>query len=440
MFQSNLEFSNKTPAGCAVIKIPAPAGEGEIEFEISRVGSSDNVLGNNGWQPSEHWFLIEGENIAEGIEVLIILEKNIVLNLGNLNYKITVRRVGQRSSIEGVLRGGLRQSPNLSSNIKKIQDRSKLENVTSVKIDKSTSSENAKIILELDKLPNFEEKSLNNPDEKNNGLDDNDKDNELEWPFPKGFNDVNESLIHSIADEEKIKNENSLEVAHNLSPKSENLVREIVNTTNISNDSKLAGNITQNIQNAKTHEHDQNKILPSTEKKNNKFILAFFGLFVVLGAFYFVFNPDKNTPPLVSNPPETVTLSDNNYPEPSTQEANKIIYELSDMDRVYAIGMSWKGKGHDAEAYLLFEKAAQMAHPKSTLALAELFDPSLRDTVKVTFPNESAISAATWYLKSYQLNVDVNKDINRLRDYLRSNNSLNQSEKDEAIKILSQIH
>jgi hypothetical protein len=170
MFQSNLEFSNKTPAGCAVIKIPAPAGEGEIEFEISRVGSSDNVLGNNGWQPSEHWFLIEGENIAEGIEVLIILEKNIVLNLGNLNYKITVRRVGQRSFIEGVLRGGLRQSPNLSSNIKKIQDRSKLENVTSVKIDKSTSSENAKIILELDKLPNFEEKSLNNPDEKNNGF------------------------------------------------------------------------------------------------------------------------------------------------------------------------------------------------------------------------------------------------------------------------------
>jgi len=382
MFQSNLEYSKTTPPGCAVIKIKIPAGDGAVEFQISRLGS-DNVLSKNGWQPSEYWYQLSGnENVSSGEIVFVVLEKEVIQHLGNSNYTITVRRVGGKEAETGILKGGLREVAG-----------------------------------------EVEHKSANKP------TGDNRAEVKIDSVFRPKFSPA--TIEEKIVPAED-KNKNELPIAESKNPVEINLPIDLPKLP----DDFLRKSDLLPLQETPTKEEpiavnpnliDQKNNSP--ERKKSYLGLFAAGILVVVVGFYFIGMPQNKG-----------VAAYKSIPNPTMQEANQIVNEVSDPKALYEIGDSWRKSGHPAEAYLLLQSAAEQNFGKAMLSLGEMHDPSLRVKTPATFPDENALKAANWYLKASLHNASAKDHVEELKRYTVNSDKIDDSTKSNVLQTLSQIN
>jgi len=382
MFQSNLEYSKTTPPGCAVIKIKIPAGTGAVEFRISRLGS-DNVLSKNGWQPSEYWYQLSGnENISPGEIVSVVLEKEVVQYLGNSNYTITVKRVGGKESETGILKGGLREVASGAEH--KSVTKPSNDNRTEVKIDHIFRPEPTPAPIE---------------------------------ERPALTKDIKKNELPKVATESPVKVDLPIEL-----PQLPDDFLKKNESTPLSEAAKIEEPFA-----AKPKPID--KANNSPERKKSYLGLLAAVILVAFAGFYFIGMPQNKG-----------VAAYKSIPNPTMQEANQIVNEVNDPKALYEIGDSWRKSGHPAEAYLLLQSAAEQNFGKAMLSLGEMHDPSLRAKTPATFPDESALKAANWYLKASLHNTSAKDHVDALRRYTVNSDKIDDSTKSSVLQTLSQIN
>ena len=109
IFKTKLYTPINGDSNSADMQVECGDGNGPIKFMIQKAGSTDNTLGLNGWQSSDHWFaanLDTQSNIEIGELVWVRLEASIIKHLSFTNYRISAKRDGGKICA-GVLSGGV---------------------------------------------------------------------------------------------------------------------------------------------------------------------------------------------------------------------------------------------------------------------------------------------------------------------------------------------
>ena len=109
IFKTKLYTPINGDSNSADMQVECGDGNGPIKFMIQKAGSTDNTLGLNGWQSSDHWFeanLDTQSSIEIGELVWVRLESSIIKHLSFTNYRISAKRDGGKICA-GILSGGV---------------------------------------------------------------------------------------------------------------------------------------------------------------------------------------------------------------------------------------------------------------------------------------------------------------------------------------------
>jgi hypothetical protein len=97
------------------ISAEIPNGVGEISLSIQRAGSSNQILGPNGWQSADYWFSITPLEITSQNIGWFRLPSELLKHITYSNYSVFCRRINNNNPSRTILTGGdlvSRPSPN----------------------------------------------------------------------------------------------------------------------------------------------------------------------------------------------------------------------------------------------------------------------------------------------------------------------------------------
>ena len=439
MFTSRLEIAPNLPVGHSMIRLQTPKGSGDFEFLISRVGSTESVLGPDGWQPSESWFQISSNIVpdAEGM-ILVSVGPEIIQHLSLSNYTLTVRIKGGVDIERGILVGGAARGRTKQDAALSISDHGTATPGQFRSHERESSSglntENEQLNVVSYEIPVASTPNL---------------DDLLAQPIESIITSGNATSVPPGIEVAAPKSESAQEnlVYHNNSgvttPGAETLIAK---STGPLQSSEIINNITAPIPDTNEEQTSiiikQNSPVSSTLRSNKTLIWLICGtlLLALIGWLYF----GKKSVPTQAMPnsqqhatPEAA--SGGSIPEPSMQEANRLVNSGSDVEQLYKVGMAWRSAGHSPEAFLVLEAAGTRGDGRAAAAVGEMFDPYLRKQTSYSFPIPDALKAANWYSDATRNNSDVQTKVNGLRQYLLSSADIDTKTKTEALAKLSSL-
>ena len=104
-FTTQLYQPTIADSGGADIQIKVGEATGDLEFAVHRAGAVDQILGPDGWQSSDYWFVSKNVQIAEGT-AWVHLSKAIVEHITYSNYHLLARFSKDGEVRKGILTGG----------------------------------------------------------------------------------------------------------------------------------------------------------------------------------------------------------------------------------------------------------------------------------------------------------------------------------------------
>jgi len=116
---TKLYLPSNGSANAAEISVEIPSGTGDISLSIHRAGSSNNILGPNGWQSADYWFNGTPSDVSDDSVAWFSLPPELVQHITYSNYSVFCRRIGNSLTNRTVLTGGaLVSRPSLFSSTK----------------------------------------------------------------------------------------------------------------------------------------------------------------------------------------------------------------------------------------------------------------------------------------------------------------------------------
>jgi hypothetical protein len=103
---TKLYLASNGEANSAEISIEIPNGTGDISISIHKAGSSNHILGPNGWQSADHWFTITPIEVNNDHVGWFNLPAKLVKHITYSNYSVFCRRVGSPANTRSILTGG----------------------------------------------------------------------------------------------------------------------------------------------------------------------------------------------------------------------------------------------------------------------------------------------------------------------------------------------
>ncbi len=93
-------------ANSAEILVEIPSGTGGISLSIHRAGSSNHILGPNGWQSADYWFNGTPSEVNNDNVAWFSLPAQLVEHITFSNYSVFCQRAGNLTKIRTILTGG----------------------------------------------------------------------------------------------------------------------------------------------------------------------------------------------------------------------------------------------------------------------------------------------------------------------------------------------
>lgn len=90
----------------AEISAEIPMGTGDISLSIQKPGSSNHILGPNGWQSADYWFNGTPSEFSNDNVAWFSLPAQLVSHITYSNYSVFCRRSGNSTQIRTILTGG----------------------------------------------------------------------------------------------------------------------------------------------------------------------------------------------------------------------------------------------------------------------------------------------------------------------------------------------
>ena len=90
----------------AEISVEIPNGTGQISLSIQKSGSSNHILGPNGWQSADYWFNGTPSEGSNNNVAWFSLPAQLVVHITYSNYSVFCRRIGISTPIRTILTGG----------------------------------------------------------------------------------------------------------------------------------------------------------------------------------------------------------------------------------------------------------------------------------------------------------------------------------------------
>ena len=93
-------------ANSAEILVEIPSGTGDISLSIHRAGSSNHILGPNGWQSADYWFNGTPSEVNNDNVAWFSLPAQLVEHITFSNYSVFCQRAGNLTKSRTILTGG----------------------------------------------------------------------------------------------------------------------------------------------------------------------------------------------------------------------------------------------------------------------------------------------------------------------------------------------
>ncbi len=93
-------------ANSAEISVEIPYGTGDISLSIHKAGSSNHILGPNGWQSADYWFNGTPSEVSNDNVAWFSLPAQLVEHITYSNYSIFCKRESNSTSTRTILMGG----------------------------------------------------------------------------------------------------------------------------------------------------------------------------------------------------------------------------------------------------------------------------------------------------------------------------------------------
>jgi hypothetical protein len=90
----------------AEISAEVPKGTGNISLSIQKPGSSNHILGPNGWQSADYWFNGSPSEFSNNNVAWFSLPAQLVAHITYSNYSVFCRRTGNSTQTRTILTGG----------------------------------------------------------------------------------------------------------------------------------------------------------------------------------------------------------------------------------------------------------------------------------------------------------------------------------------------
>ena len=90
----------------AEISVEIPNGTGHISLSIQKSGSSNHILGPNGWQSADYWFNGTPSEVSNDNVAWFSLPAQLVAHITYSNYSVFCRRIGNSTFTRTILTGG----------------------------------------------------------------------------------------------------------------------------------------------------------------------------------------------------------------------------------------------------------------------------------------------------------------------------------------------
>ena len=90
----------------AEISVEIPNGTGHISLSIQKSGSSNHILGPNGWQSADYWFNGSPSEVSNDKVAWFSLPAQLVVHITYSNYSVFCRRIGHSAHTRTILTGG----------------------------------------------------------------------------------------------------------------------------------------------------------------------------------------------------------------------------------------------------------------------------------------------------------------------------------------------
>ena len=90
----------------AEISVEIPKGTGHISLSIQKPGSSNHILGPNGWQSADYWFNGTPSEVSNENVAWFNLPAQLVVHITYSNYSVFCRRIGNSTHTKTILTGG----------------------------------------------------------------------------------------------------------------------------------------------------------------------------------------------------------------------------------------------------------------------------------------------------------------------------------------------
>ena len=90
----------------AEISVQIPDGTGHISLSIQKPGSSNHILGPNGWQSADYWFNGTPSEVSNDNVAWFSLPAQLVVHITYSNYSVFCRRIGNSTHTKTILTGG----------------------------------------------------------------------------------------------------------------------------------------------------------------------------------------------------------------------------------------------------------------------------------------------------------------------------------------------
>lgn len=103
---TKLYLPSNGESNSAEISVEIPSGIGHISLSIQKSGSSNHILGPNGWQSADYWFNSTPSEVSNDNVAWISLPAQLVAHITYSNYSVFCRRIGNSTSTRTILTGG----------------------------------------------------------------------------------------------------------------------------------------------------------------------------------------------------------------------------------------------------------------------------------------------------------------------------------------------
>ena len=103
---TKLYLPSNGESNSAEISVEIPNGTGHISLSIHKSGSSNHILGPNGWQSADYWFNGTPSEVSNDKVAWFSLPAQLIAHLTYSNYSVFCRRNGNSTSTRTILTGG----------------------------------------------------------------------------------------------------------------------------------------------------------------------------------------------------------------------------------------------------------------------------------------------------------------------------------------------